>query len=137
MSKQRGGEPRIARQRINRELFSIRKIYEPLEGGDTNASPTTQPSHLAEHLRRRRAPAAKTALVIRDLLLAEPRRETFLEQFYDLTWRPGVENEANNAFRPSDRPLTEYEEEQKALRKNLERLRAERLAREKAKLKDD
>jgi hypothetical protein len=47
------------------------------------------------------------------------------------------ENEANNAFRPSDRPLTEYEEEQKALRKNLERLKAERLAREKAKLKDD
>jgi len=38
----------------------------------------------------------------------------------------------NNAFRPSDRPLTEYEEEQKALRKNLERLKAERLAREKA-----
>jgi hypothetical protein len=45
------------------------------------------------------------------------------------------ENEAN-VFRPSDRPLTEYEEEQKALRKNLERLRAERLAREKAKSKD-
>jgi hypothetical protein len=38
----------------------------------------------------------------------------------------------NNAFRPSDRPLTEYEGEQKALRKNLERLKAERLAREKA-----
>jgi hypothetical protein len=46
------------------------------------------------------------------------------------------ENEANNAFRSSDRPLTEYEKEQKALHKNLERLRAERLAREKAKLKD-
>ena len=45
------------------------------------------------------------------------------------------ENEAH-VFRPSDRPLTEYEEEQKALRKNLERLRAERLAREKAKSKD-
>ena len=41
------------------------------------------------------------------------------------------ENEANNAFRPSDRPFSEYEKEQKALRKNLERLRAERLAREK------
>jgi hypothetical protein len=40
-----------------------------------------------------------------------------------------------NAFRPSDRPLTEYEEEQKALRKNLERLKAERLAREKASVK--
>jgi hypothetical protein len=47
------------------------------------------------------------------------------------------EKEASNAFRPSDRPLTEYEREQIALRKNLERLRAERLAREKAKSKDD
>jgi hypothetical protein len=46
------------------------------------------------------------------------------------------ENDANNAFRPSDRPLTEYEAEQKAMRKNLERLRAERLAREKAKSRD-
>jgi hypothetical protein len=45
------------------------------------------------------------------------------------------ENEAT-VFRPSDRPLTEYEEEQKALRKNLERLRAERLAREKAKSRE-
>jgi hypothetical protein len=45
------------------------------------------------------------------------------------------ENEASN-FRPSDRPLNEYEQEQKALRKNLERLKAERLAREVAKLKD-
>ena len=43
------------------------------------------------------------------------------------------EHEANNALRPSDRPFTEYEEEQKALPKNLERLRSERLAREKAK----
>ena len=42
------------------------------------------------------------------------------------------ENDASNIFRPSDRPLTEYEEQQKALRKNLERLRAERLAREAA-----
>jgi len=38
--------------------------------------------------------------------------------------------------RPSDKPLTEYEEEQKTLRKNLERLRAERLAREAAKSKE-
>jgi hypothetical protein len=45
-------------------------------------------------------------------------------------------NDANNIYRPSDRPLTEYEEEQKALRKNLERLRAERLARESPKSKD-
>jgi hypothetical protein len=42
------------------------------------------------------------------------------------------ENDANNIFRPSDRPLTEHEKEQIALRKNLERLRAERLAREAA-----
>ena len=46
------------------------------------------------------------------------------------------ENESNNALRSSDRPFTGYEEEQKALRKNLERLRAERLAREKAKAND-
>jgi len=39
------------------------------------------------------------------------------------------ENEASK-FRPSDRPLNEYEQEQKALRNNLERLKAERLARE-------
>jgi uncharacterized small protein (DUF1192 family) len=45
-------------------------------------------------------------------------------------------NDANDIFRPSDRPLTEYEEEQKALRKNLERLKAERLAREASKSKD-
>ena len=42
------------------------------------------------------------------------------------------ENDANNIFRPSDSPLTEYEKEQIALRKNLERLRAERLARDAA-----
>jgi hypothetical protein len=46
-------------------------------------------------------------------------------------------NEANTTFRPSDRPLTEYEAEQKALRKNLERLKAERLAREAANSKDN
>ena len=42
------------------------------------------------------------------------------------------ENDANNIFCPSDSPLTEYEKEQIALRKNLERLRAERLASEAA-----
>lgn len=42
------------------------------------------------------------------------------------------ENGVNNIFRPSDSPLTEYEKERIALRKNLERLRAERLAREAA-----
>jgi hypothetical protein len=40
--------------------------------------------------------------------------------------------DANNIFRPSDSPLTEHEKEHVALRKNLERLRAERLAREAA-----
>jgi hypothetical protein len=47
------------------------------------------------------------------------------------------ENERNNVGRPSDRPLTEYDEEQKALHKNLERLRAERRVREEAKSKDN
>jgi hypothetical protein len=42
------------------------------------------------------------------------------------------ENDANNLFRPSDSPLTEHEREQIALRNKLERLRAERLAREAA-----
>jgi len=46
-------------------------------------------------------------------------------------------NDANNVFRPSDSPLTEYEKEQIALRKNLERLKAERLAREAANSKND
>jgi hypothetical protein len=46
------------------------------------------------------------------------------------------QNDANNLFRASDRPLTDYEEEQKALRKNMARLKAERLAREKAKPDD-
>jgi predicted negative regulator of RcsB-dependent stress response len=48
-------------------------------------------------------------------------------------------HEASKAFRSSDKkaPLTEHEEKQKALLKNLERLKAERLAREAAKSKDD
>jgi len=40
------------------------------------------------------------------------------------------ENDANNMFRPPDSPLTEYEQEQIAMRKNMERLKAERLTRE-------
>jgi hypothetical protein len=47
------------------------------------------------------------------------------------------DKKANNAFRPSDRPVTEYEQEQIAIRKNLERLRAERLIREQTKPKND
>jgi hypothetical protein len=47
------------------------------------------------------------------------------------------ENDANNVFRPSDSPPTEYEKEQIALRKNFERLKAERLAREAANSKND
>jgi hypothetical protein len=46
-------------------------------------------------------------------------------------------DEAGKAVRLSEKPLTEYEKEQRALHKNLERLRAERLAREAAKSKDD
>jgi hypothetical protein len=48
------------------------------------------------------------------------------------------DNEARRTFRSRDNKtsLTEYEKEQKALYKNLERLRAERLAREAAKSKD-
>jgi hypothetical protein len=47
-------------------------------------------------------------------------------------------NEARKAFRSSGKkaPLTEHEEKQRAALKNLERLRAERLARE-AKSKGD
>ena len=46
-------------------------------------------------------------------------------------------DEARKTFRPSGRKalLSEYEKEQEALRKNLERLRAERLARESGGLK--
>jgi uncharacterized small protein (DUF1192 family) len=47
------------------------------------------------------------------------------------------ENDANNIFRLSDSGLTEYEKEQIALRKTLERLKAERLAREAANSKND
>jgi hypothetical protein len=48
-------------------------------------------------------------------------------------------HEARKAFRSSEKKetLTEHEEKQKALLKNLERLKAERLAREAAKSKDD
>ncbi len=46
------------------------------------------------------------------------------------------ENDANNTFRPSDKPVSEYEKEQIALRKNMERLKAERLAREKTQSED-
>jgi hypothetical protein len=47
-------------------------------------------------------------------------------------------SQARKAFRSgaTRRPMTEYEKEQKALQKNLERLKAERLARETAKSKD-
>ena len=47
-------------------------------------------------------------------------------------------HEASKAFRSSDKkaPLTEHEEKQRALLRNLERLKAERLARE-AKSKED
>ncbi len=49
------------------------------------------------------------------------------------------ESEARKTFRTSDNkgPVTEYEKEQRARYKNFERLRAERLAREAAKSKDN
>jgi hypothetical protein len=48
-------------------------------------------------------------------------------------------HEAGKAFRSSDKkaPLTEHEEKQRALLRNLERLKAEQLPREAAKSKDD
>jgi hypothetical protein len=49
------------------------------------------------------------------------------------------DGDAGRTFRsrPGKTNLTEYEKEQRALYKNLERLRAERLAREAAKSKDN
>ena len=54
------------------------------------------------------------------------------------THNTASENEARRTFRSRDNKaaLSEYEKEQRALHKNLERLRAERLAREAAKSKD-
>jgi hypothetical protein len=51
-----------------------------------------------------------------------------------------TDNEAQRTFRSPDAksgPVSDYEKEQRLLRKNLERLRAERLAREAAKSKDN
>ena len=47
------------------------------------------------------------------------------------------ENDANNVLRPPDSPMNEYEKEKIAQRKNFERLKAERLAREAAGSKKD
>ena len=56
----------------------------------------------------------------------------------DKKYGSSFENEARRAFQAREKgPLTEYEKEQRALHKNLERLRAERLAREAAKSKDN
>lgn len=56
----------------------------------------------------------------------------------DKKYGSSSQNEARRAFRSRDDrgPLTEYEKEQRALHKNFERLRAERMAREAAKPKD-
>jgi hypothetical protein len=56
----------------------------------------------------------------------------------DKRYGSSFENEARRTFRSREHkgPLTEYEKEQRALHKNLERLKAERLAREAAKSKD-
>ena len=49
-----------------------------------------------------------------------------------------TQREAGNAFRKSGaaKPVTEYDKAQEAFRKNYERLKAERLAREAAKSED-
>jgi hypothetical protein len=48
-------------------------------------------------------------------------------------------NEARKSFRSTDKkaPLTEHQEKQRSVLKNLERLKAERLAREATKSKDN
>jgi hypothetical protein len=61
----------------------------------------------------------------------------YLQQFEKDNIMSRRENDANNTSRPSDSPLTEYEKEQVALRRNLQRLKAERLAREAANSKGD
>jgi hypothetical protein len=61
----------------------------------------------------------------------------YLQQFKKDNIMSRRENDANNTSRPSDRPLTEYEKEQVALRRNLQRLKAERLAKEAANSKGD
>lgn len=68
-----------------RELQQRRSV----ETAEHNAEASVE-RHLAEYLRRRQAGGEDRA-GHPSLLLAEPRRETFLEQFYDLTWRPGVD----------------------------------------------
>ena len=60
-----------------------------VEAAEHDAEASLQ-RHLAEHLRRRRTGGEDGPGHPR-LLLAEPRRETFLEQFHDLTGRPGVD----------------------------------------------
>ena len=57
----------------------------------------------------------------------------------DKKYGSSSQTEARRAFRSPDNkgPMTEYEKEQRALHKNLERLKAERLAREAAKSKDN
>src|SRR6267378_6068710 len=85
-------EGRKDRTRLNerhraaaRELQQCRSV----EAAEHDAEASIE-RHLAEHLRCRHA-SGEDCLGHPRLLLAELRRETFLEQFYDLTWRPGVD----------------------------------------------
>ena len=55
----------------------------PVEAAEHDAEASVE-RHLAEHLRRGHA-GGEGCLGHQRLLLADPRRETFLEQFYDLT----------------------------------------------------
>jgi hypothetical protein len=54
----------------------------------------------------------------------------------DKTSKVRAQGEAGRTFQRAGRPKTEYEQAQEAFRKNYERLKAERLAREAAKSDD-
>jgi hypothetical protein len=60
-----------------------------LEAAEHDAEASVE-RHLVEHFRRWHTGGEDCAGHPRRLL-AEPQRETFLEQFYDLTRRPGVD----------------------------------------------
>src|SRR5215469_3584041 len=68
-----------------RDLQQCRSV----EAGEHDAEASVE-RHLAEHLRRRHA-GGEDCPGHPCLMPDELWRETFLEQFYDLTWRPGVD----------------------------------------------
>jgi hypothetical protein len=51
--------------------------------------------------------------------------------------KDSAQQDAGRTFQRAAKPATEYAKEQEALRKNYERLKAERLAREAAKSNDE